>query len=46
VLAADVVESVDKVREGANRPAQMYRLKQMRTPVYFARTFSPREKGK
>ena len=44
VLAADLVEPVDKVREGANRPAQIYRLKQTRTPVYFARTFSPREK--
>ncbi len=46
VLAADVVDPVDKVRAGANRPAQMYRLKRAKTPVYFARTFSPREKGK
>lgn len=46
VLAASLVDAVDKVREGANRPAQMYRLKQARTPVYFARAFSPRERGK
>ncbi|HEY6865043.1 MAG TPA: DNA mismatch repair protein MutT, partial [Burkholderiales bacterium] len=41
ILAADLVQPVERVREGANRPARMYRLKQ-RSPVYFARTFSPR----
>ena len=44
VLAADVVEPVNKVREGSNRPAQVYRLRDPRNPVFFARTFSPREK--
>ena len=44
VLAADLVEPVNKVREGSNRPAQVYRLRDPRKPVFFARTFSPREK--
>lgn len=42
VLAADLVEPVGKVRAGPNRPAQMYRLKNPRKPVFFARTFNPR----
>ena len=43
VLAADLVEPVNKMRQGSNRPAQMYRLKNPRKPVFFARTFSPRQ---
>jgi ADP-ribose pyrophosphatase YjhB (NUDIX family) len=42
VLAAGLVEPTEKIREGPNRPAQMYRLSNPRAPVYFARTFSPR----
>jgi len=42
VLGTDLVEPVGKTREGPNRPAQMYRLRHPRRPVYFARTFSPR----
>lgn len=45
ILASDLVQPVERVREGANRPARMYRLTQ-RSPVYFARTFSPREKSR
>jgi 8-oxo-dGTP diphosphatase len=44
VLSAGMVEPVDKLREGPNRPAQVYRLKQASEPVYFARTFSPRDR--
>jgi 8-oxo-dGTP diphosphatase len=43
VLAADLVEPVNKTRQGPNRPAQMYRLRNPRKPVFFARSFSPRE---
>jgi ADP-ribose pyrophosphatase YjhB (NUDIX family) len=43
VLSAGLVEPVDKLREGPNRPARIYRLKQA-GPVYFARTFNPRDK--
>lgn len=42
VLAAQLVQPVSKVREGPNRPAQMYRLKNPGAPVYFPRPFSPR----
>jgi len=43
VLAAGLVEPVARTRQGPNRPARLYRLKNPRQPVYFARTFSPRE---
>jgi len=42
VLAADLVRPVGKTRRGPNRPAQMYRLRNLREPVFFARTFNPR----
>jgi ADP-ribose pyrophosphatase YjhB (NUDIX family) len=42
VLAADLVRPVAKTRHGPYRPAQMYRLKNPREPVFFARTFNPR----
>ncbi len=45
VLAANLIAPVNKRRKGPNRPAQVYRLKTPRTPVFFARTFSPREKS-
>ena len=43
ILAADLVEPVAGMRRGPNRPAQLYRLKKARFPVYFARTFNPPE---
>ena len=41
IMAADVVESVPRVRRGPNRPARLYRLKRRKRPVYFVRTFNP-----
>ena len=41
MLAADMIEPVAKMRKGPNRPAQLYRLKKAKSPVYFARTFNP-----
>ncbi|MFA6902038.1 MAG: NUDIX domain-containing protein [Gallionellaceae bacterium] len=43
VFAAGLVEPIDKVRAGPNRPAQMYRLTHPQQIVYFPRTFSPRK---
>lgn len=43
MLAADLIETVAKMRRGPNRPAQLYRLKKSKSPVYFARTFNPPE---
>ncbi|MFY9260191.1 MAG: NUDIX domain-containing protein [Gallionella sp.] len=43
VLAADLLEPVEKVRTGANRPAQLYRLTHPGEIVYFPRTLSPRK---
>jgi 8-oxo-dGTP diphosphatase len=37
----DLIEPVARVRRGPNRPAQLYRLKKAKSPVYFARTFNP-----
>jgi ADP-ribose pyrophosphatase YjhB (NUDIX family) len=42
VLAAGLVEPAGRTRRGPNRPAQLYRLKNPRKPVFFSRTFSPR----
>lgn len=44
VLSAALVQPVSGIREGPNRPAQLYRLKSPAAPVYFPRTFSPRVK--
>jgi hypothetical protein len=41
MLAADLIEPVAKTRKGPNRPAQLYRLKKAKSPVFFARTFNP-----
>jgi ADP-ribose pyrophosphatase YjhB (NUDIX family) len=41
VLAADLVIPTPRFREGANRPAQLYRLKSQTDAVYFRRTFKP-----
>jgi ADP-ribose pyrophosphatase YjhB (NUDIX family) len=41
ILATDLVEEVPgRMREGQGRPAQLYRLRSRRRPVFFARTFS------
>lgn len=45
IFAAGLVEPVEKVRAGSNRPAQIYRLTQPQEIVYFPRTFSPRKKA-
>jgi 8-oxo-dGTP diphosphatase len=37
VLAAELLEPVDRHKEGANRPAQLYRLKNRSQTVFFAR---------
>jgi 8-oxo-dGTP diphosphatase len=41
MLAADLIEPMAKMRKGPNRPAQLYRLKKAKSPVFFARTFNP-----
>jgi ADP-ribose pyrophosphatase YjhB (NUDIX family) len=41
VLSANMVEPLSRVREGPNRPAQLYRLRQPAQLVYFPRTFNP-----
>lgn len=43
ILATDLVEAVPRMKEGRSRPAQLYRLKHRRRPVFFARTFTPRD---
>lgn len=42
VLAADFIEPVPRMREGQQRPAQLYRLQRQSGLVFFPRTFSPR----
>ena len=42
VRSADLIVEVPRQRGGSNRPAQLYRLKDRRQPVFFPRTFSPR----
>ena len=37
VLAGELLEEVPRKKEGANRPAQLYRVKNKRRPVYFTR---------
>ena len=41
MLSADLIEPAAGMRKGPNRPAQLYRLKPAKAPVYFARTFNP-----
>lgn len=43
MMAAAFLEEVPRRREGANRPAQLYRQKKTGEVVYFPRTFSPRK---
>lgn len=37
VLATELLETVDRLKSGANRPAQLYRLKNRKHPVFFSR---------
>lgn len=39
VLSSSLVTPIKKMREGPNRPAQLYRLIDPRRPVFFPRTF-------
>ena len=43
VRDADLIVEVPRQRSGPNRPAQLYRLKDRHRPVFFPRTFSPRD---
>jgi 8-oxo-dGTP diphosphatase len=43
MLSVDFLEPASKYKEGANRPAQLFRLKNKRRLVYFSRPFSPRD---
>lgn len=43
ILATDLISPVAKMREGANRPAQLYRLQHPDRLVYFPRTFKPQK---
>jgi len=40
ILATDLLEEVPRRREGANRPAQLFRLRSRKHPVFFARALS------
>lgn len=42
VLSAGLVDPVKKMREGPNRPAQLYRLSDPEHLVFFPRTFKPK----
>lgn len=42
VLSANFIEPVPRMREGPQRPAQLYRLQRPGEVVFFPRTFSPR----
>lgn len=42
VLTAGLVEPAEKMREGPNRPAQLYRLNDPERLVFFPRTFKPK----
>ena len=42
VFSADFIEPVPRMREGRQRPAQLYRLRRQSGLVFFPRTFSPR----
>lgn len=43
VLSTGLIEQAAKMREGANRPAQLYRLREPGVLVYFPRTFKPQK---
>jgi 8-oxo-dGTP diphosphatase len=37
ILASDLLEQVNRFKAGANRPAQLYRIRNPRHPVFFNR---------
>jgi 8-oxo-dGTP diphosphatase len=39
MLASDLLDPLPKQKEGPNRPAQLFRLKNRKRPVFFTRTF-------
>lgn len=41
MLSADLLQVTPHFKEAANRPAQLYQLKSMASPVYFQRVFNP-----
>lgn len=41
VLATDLLETVPRKREGISRPAQLYRLRNRRKPLFFTRALGP-----
>jgi ADP-ribose pyrophosphatase YjhB (NUDIX family) len=43
ILSTSLVTPVPRMREGPNRPAQLYRLSTRKAPVFFQRTFKPAE---
>lgn len=43
LFSADFIEPVPRMREGQQRPAQLYRLRKPGEVVFFPRTFSPRK---
>jgi hypothetical protein len=40
ILATDLLQEVPRRREGANRPAQLFKLTSRRQPVFFSRALS------
>ena len=45
ILATDLLEEVARRKEGANRPAQMYRLRSRRHPLFFTRALVAKVKA-
>lgn len=41
----ELLEEVPRQREGRTRPAQLFRLRHRRKPIFFARSFSPRDRN-
>ncbi|MCL2713703.1 MAG: NUDIX domain-containing protein [Alphaproteobacteria bacterium] len=43
ILASELIVPIARMRRRANRPAQLYRLRDRKDPVFFARTFNRAE---
>lgn len=43
MLAMEFLEATPRYKEGPNRPAQLYRLKHKRKPIFFARPFGSQQ---
>lgn len=41
VLATDLVTPLPRFKQGPNRPAQLYRIKSLGSPIFFQRTLKP-----